>query len=142
MAPSAPAGTSDTSIVAASRSVRVSITETVSLFAFAVCTSSWCGFAVMALGWSASGGFVAGDSSMSATFVWLAVSVTVTEWPSHQFVTYAFVPVRSNVTPIGPVKLHASRPLLAEAEEVGFEPTGPALTGLRRRPARTVESMA
>jgi hypothetical protein len=98
--PFGPKGTSPTPIVATRRSVRVSRTETVSLFAFAVYTSSRTGFAAIALGWSAWNGFASGESTISPTFCCAAVSITATERPAH-WVTYALVPWRLNATPSG-----------------------------------------
>jgi hypothetical protein len=56
--------------------------------------------AAIALGWSARSGSSSGESSTSATFACVAVSMTETERPI-QLVTSAFVPVRSNATPSG-----------------------------------------
>src|SRR5262245_63341096 len=71
--PFGPSGTRPTGIVAASRSRRVSITETVSLLEFAVYASSRRGFAAISLGWSAWSGSVAGESSMPPTEVCVLV---------------------------------------------------------------------
>src|SRR5215217_6771460 len=98
IAPSRAPDASETSIVATTASLRVSITDTV--FEFAVYTSSCRGLAAIADGWSACSGLVADDSGIWRIAVSVAVSTTETARPSH-WVTYAFLPPRSNVTPNG-----------------------------------------